>query len=233
MMSSFPIDNGVSPADSPLPAADRVCVSVIAFDPLLEAGASSALRGRKDICIAGPGDRISVAVIVVDGVDHQTLDVIRATRHAAQRPEVVLVAGDMSPVEALNAIAAGARGLLRRREADEAHLVRTVFAVAAGDCAVPPDMLDRLLEQAKGVRTDATAATEWSGMADQTALGLNDRERQVLGLLAQGHETGEIARALSYSARTVTSIIHDIIHRFRLRNRAHAVAYALRAGLLS
>jgi DNA-binding CsgD family transcriptional regulator len=30
----------------------------------------------------------------------------------------------------------------------------------------------------------------------------------------------------------VTDIIHDVTHRFRLRNRVHAVAYALRAGLL-
>jgi DNA-binding CsgD family transcriptional regulator len=30
----------------------------------------------------------------------------------------------------------------------------------------------------------------------------------------------------------VTTVVHDITQRFRLRNRAHAVAYALRAGLL-
>jgi hypothetical protein len=30
----------------------------------------------------------------------------------------------------------------------------------------------------------------------------------------------------------VSTVLHDITNRFRLRNRAHAVAYALRAGLL-
>jgi DNA-binding NarL/FixJ family response regulator len=206
----------------------RVHVTVVAFDPLLEAGAASALQRCPDISTEDPGDGASVTVVIVDGVDHQALDVIRAVRNAAHRPEVVLVASDLAPVEALNAIAVGARGLLRRREADEGRLVRAVFTVAAGDCAVPPDLLDRLLEHTEGTQTEAG----WDGSPDEAGLGLSKRERQVLTLLAEGRETGEIARELSYSARTVTSVIHDIIHRFRLRNRAHAVAYALRAGLL-
>jgi DNA-binding CsgD family transcriptional regulator len=51
-------------------------------------------------------------------------------------------------------------------------------------------------------------------------------------MVADGHETSEIAQCLAYSQRTVTTVVHDITQRFRLRNRAHAVAYALRAGLL-
>ncbi|MYT22432.1 DNA-binding response regulator, partial [Streptomyces sp. SID7760] len=64
------------------------------------------------------------------------------------------------------------------------------------------------------------------------AAGLSDRERSVLRLVADGHETNEIAKQLCYSPRTVTSVVHDITQRFRLRNRAHAVAYAMRVGLL-
>ena len=51
-------------------------------------------------------------------------------------------------------------------------------------------------------------------------------------MVADGHETSEIAQRLCYSPRTVTTVVHDITQRFRLRNRAHAVAYALRTGLL-
>jgi DNA-binding NarL/FixJ family response regulator len=54
----------------------------------------------------------------------------------------------------------------------------------------------------------------------------------VLSMVADGQETDDIARALCYSSRTVTGVVHDITQRYRLRNRAHAVAYALRTGLL-
>ena len=54
----------------------------------------------------------------------------------------------------------------------------------------------------------------------------------MLRLVADGYGTGEIAEKLSYSERTVKNIIHAVTARFELRNRSHAVAYALRAGVI-
>jgi DNA-binding NarL/FixJ family response regulator len=58
------------------------------------------------------------------------------------------------------------------------------------------------------------------------------REAEVLRLVADGLETREIAEQLCYSQRTVKGILHDVTSRFQLRNRAHAVAFALREGLI-
>lgn len=196
---------------------EPVRVTVVALDPMLEAGAASSLHSCPDVAVTLPGEDPDVAVVVLDAVGDQELDLIRSLRGAPHRPEVVLVATDLAPVRALHAIVAGARGLLRRREAGPDRLVRTVLAAAAGDSTVPPDMLDGLL-----------ALTT----AEEPAAGLSERERAVLRLVAEGRETDDIARELCYSPRTVASIVHDITNRFRLRNRAHAVAYALRAGLL-
>jgi DNA-binding NarL/FixJ family response regulator len=199
--------------------------SVIATDPLLEAGATSVLRSCPGLAVLAPGEAAQVTVVIADGLSHQVLDVVRTVRNATHAPEVVLVAIDLAPAEALHAIVAGVRGLLRRREVSADRLAQAVLAAACGDCTVPPDVLDRLLEQGAGSRP-----------ADEqdvrTADGLSDRECAVLRLVAVGHDTRQIARELCYSTRTVTSIVQDITRRFRLRNRAHAVAYALRAGLL-
>jgi DNA-binding NarL/FixJ family response regulator len=65
-----------------------------------------------------------------------------------------------------------------------------------------------------------------------TASGLESREADVLRLLAEGLDTQEIAERLSYSERTVKNIIHGVLTRLNLRNRTHAVAFALRTGLL-
>jgi DNA-binding NarL/FixJ family response regulator len=207
-------------------AAEFVRVNVVALDPLLEAGAASVLRGCREIAVVAADQPAEVTVVIVDRVTDQVLDTIRATRAAAHRPDVVLVATELAAGEALHAIIAGARGLLRRHEVGPARLARMVLAAASGDCTVPPEMLDDLLEQSVGA-----PASTGSG-AGLAGIGLNERERAVLRLVADGQDTHEIARALSYSARTVTSVLHDVTYRFRLRNRAHAVAYALRAGLL-
>ena len=44
--------------------------------------------------------------------------------------------------------------------------------------------------------------------------------------------TTEVSNKLFYSERTVKNIIHDVTSRLELRNRAHAVAYAIREGLI-
>ena len=58
----------------------------------------------------------------------------------------------------------------------------------------------------------------------------NERERDVLALLADGHDTQEIADRLFYSERTIKGVIHEITTRLNLRNRSHAVAYAIKVG---
>lgn len=201
---------------------DPVPVGVVALDPMLEAGATIALRSSPEVTVAMPGEEPLVTVVVVDEVGERELDLVRSTRNAGRRPEVVLVATELAAAEALHALAAGARGLLRRREASAGRLARTVLAAAGGDSTVPPDMLDRLLAHTGSANAPAGAASSV----------LSERERSVLRLVADGQDTGEIARELSYSTRTVASVVHDVINRFRLRNRAHAVAYALRAGLI-
>jgi DNA-binding NarL/FixJ family response regulator len=204
---------------------ERVLVGVVATDPVLEAGVTYAMAECPELAVATGDDEPEVTVVVVDRFDQDALDRVQLIRAATHRPEVVLVAPDLAPADALRVIAAGARGVLRRREATSDRLARAVLAAAGGNCTVSPDMLDRLL-------TDATGRHGPTAFASTGVSILGDRERAVLRLLADGWETREIARKLSYSTRTVTSVVHDITQRFRLRNRAHAVAYAIRAGML-
>jgi DNA-binding NarL/FixJ family response regulator len=65
-----------------------------------------------------------------------------------------------------------------------------------------------------------------------TFSGLTEREIAVLSLLAEGHDTAEVGRRLFYSERTVKNIVHDVTSRFDLRNRTHAVAFAVREGYI-
>ncbi|MGC7096107.1 helix-turn-helix domain-containing protein [Amycolatopsis lurida] len=62
--------------------------------------------------------------------------------------------------------------------------------------------------------------------------GLSRREIEVLRLLAEGRGTTEIAAELAYAERTVKNIVSGVLARLGLRNRTHAVAYAVRLGLI-
>ena len=62
--------------------------------------------------------------------------------------------------------------------------------------------------------------------------GLTEREIEVLKLLAEGLDTAEVGERLFLSDRTVKTIVHDVTSRLELRNRTHAVAHAIRLGLI-
>lgn len=94
----------------------------------------------------------------------------------------------------------------------------SVRAVLAGGVALPRDLLPRLLRLIPAQpRPDG---------------GLTARERDVLRLLADGHDTREIATDLCYSERTVKNVVHDVLMKLNCRTRAHAVALATREGVI-
>ena len=64
------------------------------------------------------------------------------------------------------------------------------------------------------------------------AHNLRPRERDVLVLLAEGFRTGEVAEHLSVSEHTVRSRIRTILVKLGARNREHAVAIAIRQGVI-
>ena len=59
---------------------------------------------------------------------------------------------------------------------------------------------------------------------------LTPREREVLGLLAQGLTDQQAADALGISLRTVEKHVGGVLHKLGARNRTEAVARALERG---
>jgi DNA-binding NarL/FixJ family response regulator len=213
----------------------RVPVLVYADDPVNRSGVEAQLRGRSGIELRDVDDwdgdaprqdePPAVAVLVVDEVDQAATRSIRALARR-NHTRVLVVAGRLDDAGVLAVTEAGAAGLLRRADAVPERLVPAVTAVAAGEGTVPPDLLGRLLEQVGQLQRQVLSPR---GL---TFSGLAQREVQVLRLVADGADTAEIARTLAYSERTVKNIIHDVTSRLQLRNRSHAVAWAVRQGLI-
>ncbi len=204
----------------------RITVFVYAPDPISQAGVAAQLRARPEIDVVDEQpDRAQVAVVSVDRIDDDAMRVARAVQRNG-RPRLVLVVGSVEEQDLLNAVELGVSGLIRRSQASPEQLVETIQAAARGEASLPPDLLDRLLKQMKHVHDHVLAP------ANLHASGLTSREIEVLGLIAEGNDTKEIADELRYSERTIKNIVQDITRRFGLRNRSHAVAYALRHGLI-
>jgi DNA-binding NarL/FixJ family response regulator len=190
-------------------------------------GVAGQLRQRPEVLVVEDNefDSAQVAVVVADEIDDATVRTLRGIQRDGCR-RVVVVVTRLDDTSLLAAVEAGACGMLRRSEADTDRIVKAVLTAAKGDGSVPPDLLGRLLDQMSRLQRQVLAPRGLS------LSGFTDREVDVLRLLGEGWDTAEIASKLAYSERTVKNVIHDITARHQLRNRSHAVAYAVRQGLI-
>ncbi len=207
--------------------SNSVRTYIYASDPISLAGVASQLRARPEIRVvdATEVDSAEVAVVVTSALTDETVRVLRALRRGSQ-PRIVLVAEVFDDHALVVAAEAGVCGLLRRAEATAEAITRAIVKVAAGDGEVPADLVARLLTQLGQLQRHVL------GPRGLTFSGLTDRETEVFRMVADGMDTADIARELSYSERTVKNIVHAVTTRLQLRNRSHAVAYVLREGLI-
>jgi DNA-binding NarL/FixJ family response regulator len=104
--------------------------------------------------------------------------------------------------------------------------VATVVALDRGEAVLPGDLLGLLLDHVSRLQR---SVLDQNGPSLST---LTTREADMLRLVSEGCDTAEIATRMSFSERTVKNVLHEVTTRLQLRNRAHAVGYVMRQGLI-
>jgi DNA-binding NarL/FixJ family response regulator len=206
---------------------EAVQVAVRSSDAVTEFGAVTILSSSPQLCVVKPGEeaQASVVVVVEEFAGDDVFAHLRDLRTEA-RPYCVLVTDHFRAADLMTAIECGVVAVLPRRETGDAELVSVVLSVSRGAAYLSPSLQGMLLAQLERMRRDVL---EPNGL---TLSGLASRERDVLRLVADGFGTDEIANELAYSERTVKNVLYGLMSRFELNTRAHAVAFALRAGVI-
>ncbi|QLQ06560.1 MAG: response regulator transcription factor [Anaerolineae bacterium] len=106
-----------------------------------------------------------------------------------------------------------ARGYLLKG-ALKAEILRAIQTVSGGGVVFGAAIAQRMLRYFSGLKPVEPAA-----LFPQ----LTDREREVLGLIAQGHSNAEIASRLVLSAKTVRNHISNIFSKLQVTDRAQAI----------
>lgn len=145
----------------------------------------------------------------------------------AELPEtrIVVVTVSDDDDDLFEAIKSGAEGYLLKDMSEE-ELGRTLTGIATGEPALSPGLAAKILDEfARVARDGAPKEVETDG--------LTPREREVLELVVTGATNREIAATLYISENTVSFHMKHILAKLHLKNRAQAVAYAIRSGLVT
>ncbi|MFC9469562.1 response regulator [Streptomyces coelicoflavus] len=149
----------------------------------------------------------------MDGVD-----ALRRLRELDNHARVLVVTSFTEQRTVVPALRAGAAGYVYK-DVDPDALAGAIRSVHAGHILLQPEVAGALLSQ------------EESGSGAGRAGSLTEREREVLGLIADGRSNREIARALVLSEKTVKTHVSNILMKLDLADRTQAALWAVRHGV--
>lgn len=158
-------------------------------------------------------------VILLDDniIDFSCTELVRRIREL--QPEVRIVYINQTAdkyVDPLSILQVEADGYVDG-DIEVVHLIDTIKRVYDGHHSVSPVLGERLLDK-------FAPSDKW--LNSRQAVGLSNRERQVLELVGDGLTNREIARTLFLSENTVKTHVSSILKKMKLRNRQQAAVLA-------
>ncbi len=207
---------------------DVVTALIVDDQELVRSGLSLILRAKHGIVVVGEcsdGDEVLDAVaahrpdVVVMDLRMKRIDGIEATRLLAESDgPPVLALTTFNDEELLSdVLRAGAVGFVLKDSPAE-ELIRAVRAVGSGKSYLDPAVTARVLNTYRNNAAPPHPTVELTE--------LTPREKDVLTLIAKGHNNAEIADELVISGLTVKTHVGRIFTKLGLRDRAAAIVFA-------
>lgn len=181
---------------------------------------SVVVEGRDgDALLAADLSRVDVVVMDIRMPGRDGLSALRELRRRGDARPVLMLTTFEEPELFEQAVAAGARGFLRKDVSPE-RLIDALQRLHAGGSALDP-MTTTGLGQQPAYRDAAPERVE-----------LTERERSILRLMAGGYANKEIARMLFLAEGTVKNYVSDILLKLAARDRTQAVLKAIGLRLI-
>jgi DNA-binding NarL/FixJ family response regulator len=219
------------------PERDKIRILVVDDHAIVRQGLCLFIEVQEDMEIVGEGTngveavelarRTQPDIVLLDLVMPE-MDGIQATsRIIEQSPNsrVIILTSFGEEDKVLPAIRAGAQGYLLKDIAPN-ELVKAVRDAHRGDVQLHPEIARKLMSAVATGEMPAESRTS-TGAFDE----LTEREREVLGLIADGLNNRQIAEKLFISQKTVKTHVSGILSKLGLADRTQAAIYALRHGL--
>ncbi|MFK4103124.1 response regulator [Streptomyces sp. NPDC019531] len=210
--------------------ADTIKVLLVDDHQVVRRGLRTFLEVQDDIEVVGEAadgtegveraEELKPDIVLMDvkmpGMDG--IDALRRLRELNNPARVLIVTSFTEQRTVVPALRAGAAGYVYK-DVDPDALAGAIRSVHAGHILLQPEVAGVLLSQ------------EENNSGQGRGGSLTEREREVLGLIADGRSNREIARALVLSEKTVKTHVSNILMKLDLADRTQAALWAVRHGV--
>ncbi len=147
------------------------------------------------------------------------LDTLKILKN--ERPEIPVLILSMHPEEqyAIRALRAGASGYLTKNSAP-GELITAIRKVYAGGKYVSSFLAEKLAYYLDNIEEKPLHEM------------LSDREYEVMCMIASGNSVSNIAKELSLSVKTISTVRAHILEKMKMKNNSEITYYAIKNGLV-
>jgi putative two-component system response regulator len=213
------------------PATMRTTRIVVAGDePVLVDGLLRLMNRRGEMRVVGSGQTIAEALDAVRSLrpdvlltdyrmpDGDAANLIRTVIADHPETKVIVLIETAVADGALRCIAAGCSGVVAKNEPVD-DIAMAIRRVHDGELVIPPALMPQIVS---GLRRSEP----------RLGADITRREREVLGHLAAGRSSPDIAAAMSISVTTARNHTQRLIEKLGAHSKLEAVVVAMREGLI-
>ena len=220
-----------------MPAMQKIRILIADDHAILRSGLKMLINAQPDMEVvseAANGDaavqaardaRPDVALLDLTMPGSGGMGALEEIARCCPDTRVLILSMHDDPAYLRSVLAAGASGYVLKRAVDT-ELLAAIRAVHRGGMFIDPSLAHVFVQ-------DALAKAATGGRASRSLNILSERERQVLGLIAQGYGSQEIAKQILVSVKTVETYRARIAEKLGLRTRSEIVRFAVQMGLLT
>ncbi|NOR82647.1 MAG: response regulator [Ardenticatenales bacterium] len=213
--------------------SDPVRVMIVDDHEMVRQGAAGYLEAQPDIAVVAQAESGQQAValvqehvpdvvlmdLVMPGIDG--VEATRRIKDLSPRTHIIVLTSFHQDEFIFPALQAGAISYLLK-DVKAAELVEAIHRAARGEATLHPRVAARLVKEFQSA--DLTTASPYAV--------LTDREMEVLGLIAKGHNNSMISEELVISLGTVKGHVSNILGKLHLADRTQAAVFAWREGIV-
>jgi NarL family two-component system response regulator LiaR len=165
---------------------------------------------------------VALVDLLMPGMDG--IEVTRQIKERSPRTQVIVLTSYHEDEHIFPAILAGALSYLLK-DVSAGELADAIRKATRGEAVMHPHVAARVVGE---LRQKSRA----QGSPSPALPVLSEREREVLRLIADGHNNAAIGERLVISEHTVKRHVSNILSKLHLADRTQAAAYAWREGLI-
>jgi DNA-binding NarL/FixJ family response regulator len=216
----------------------RIRVVLVDDHPIIRQGVRKLLELEGDIEVVGEADNGRSALEIVEetrpdvvlldlkmpGMDGLTA--LQTLQHSTNRTRIIVLTASDDKNEWVQAMKLGCAGIVVKQTQPEL-IVKSIRKVHAGEIWLDSNTTAAVMRQFASPGDSAGS----NGKGARERSPLSTREREIVGLVAQGYKNKEMAEKMFISEQTVKNHLHNIFDKLGVSDRLELALYAIHKGL--